>query len=332
MARNQHTIEKMQPVWDDLRVLIQRFRSRGARQMSPDDIARLEHLYRQSTIHLAQLRSRSTNQKLIEQVNHLVADAHSLIYAAPRDNFAARIVRFYLTGFSRSIARTWKFHAASFLIFIIGVAGGYYASMRDPMAAYSLMMTDDFRMPGSSAEQLEAVLRSGRDYDATEKLQFMTFLLTHNTKVGFRAVAWGILCGVPTFFLMLYTGGFMGAFTAVHAQKGVVAEWWAWILPHGVTEIGAVILCGGAGLLLGMAIVHPGKLTRRASLVRAGRETLRVSLGVIPMFILAGFIESFVRQSHWTTDQRFAFALATLIAWAIYFTAGAIIERRQRLA
>lgn len=297
--------------------------------MSPDDIARLEQRYRQTTIHLAQLRSRSTNRQLIEQVNRLVADAHSLIYAAPRDNIAKRIVRFYVSGFSRAIARTWKFQVASLLLLVFGVIGGYAASMRDPIAAYALIIPDDYRLPGASDEQLLAVLRGGRDMGATDKLYFMSFLLTHNTKVGFRAMSGGILAGIPTIFLMSYTGAFMGAFTAVHAQRGVVEEWWAWILPHGVTEIGAIILCGGAGLLLGMAVLRPGKLSRQASIVIAGREALRISLGVIPMFILAGFIESFVRQSHWTTEQRFLFAAITAIAWTIYITAGTIIERRS---
>ena len=332
LAQTNQSIQRMQPVWDELRDLITRCKKEGLRRMSPDDIARLEQRYRQTTIHLAQLRSRSTNRQLIDQVNHLVAEAHSLIYAAPKDSFAARIVRFYISGFSRAIARTWKFQTASLLLLLIGTIGGYYASMRDPVAAYALVIPDDYRLPGASEEQLVSVLRGGRDMGATDKLYFMSFLLTHNTKVGFRAMAGGILAGIPTLFLMAYTGAFLGAFTAVHAQQGVVGEWWAWILPHGVTEIGAIVLCGGAGLLLGMAVLRPGKLTRQASLVNAGRESLRISLGVIPMFILAGFIESFVRQSHWTTEQRYAFAAATAIAWAIYFAAGAIIERRTARA
>ena len=75
-----------------------------------------------------------------------------------------------------------------------------------------------------------------------------------------------------------------------------------------MTEIGAIILCGGAGLLLGRAVVRPGELSRADSLRQAGREAAQTCAGVAVMLILAAVIESYLRQSHLSTAARFWFS------------------------
>lgn len=325
-----HFIQRMQPVWEELTALVVRAQRFGPRSLSPDELSRLDRLYRLTTIHLAQVRGRTQNEALLRNLNRLVSKAHSVIYVAPHPNPLTRAVRFYTTGFPRAFARTGRYHAAAAVIFLLGALFGALLTVEEPLGAYVILGPEEIRLPGAPAEQLEAVLRSGRDQSGGEKLMFMSFLLTHNTKVGFTAFALGVLAGVPTVFLMVLNGAMLGAFTTIHHQQGIDAEMWAWLLPHGITEIGAVILCGGAGLMLGMAVVRPGFSTRRERLVSAGREALNLVLGVVPMFILAGFIESFVRQSHWPTADRLWFAAATLGFWMLYFANGYAQERRLR--
>lgn len=116
----------------------------------------------------------------------------------------------------------------------------------------------------------------------------------------------------------------------MHHEKGVAVELWAWLLPHGVTEITAVVLCGGAGLMLGMALLRPGYQTRADSLKAAGKEAVRLVLGVLPMFILAGFVEGFVRDSHLSTETRFACASGFALFWMIYFWSGHYVDERVK--
>jgi uncharacterized membrane protein SpoIIM required for sporulation len=327
--KNAAYFEKAQPVWDELSALLDKAKRVGARGLSAEELARLDRLYRLSTIHLAQVRLRTTNQALVERLNRLVARAHSFIYVAPRQNPLSRFAHFYAVGFARAVARTWRFHMVSFLLFAAGALLAYWGARNDHITAYALL-GDDIRLPGASAEQLQNVLRSNREWTGTEKFQFASMLLTHNTKVGFSAFALGIFCGIPTVFLMLMNGGLLGAFAAVHHARGVETEMWAWILVHGVTELTAIILCGGAGFMLGMAVLRPRYATRAQSLLIAGREALRIALGVVPMFILAGIIESYVRQSQLPVTARLIFACATAIFWASYFRMGAYLESRDR--
>ncbi len=325
----QLLLNKMRPVWDELQKLLERGRRFGPRGLTAQELSQLDRLYRQSAVHLAQLRSRTTNQALIENLNRLVTRAHSFIYVAPRQRILRRIARFYLLGFSRAVARTGRYHLAAALLFCCGGLVAFFSFPDRPEAAYALLPEGETRLPGASAEQLQRVLRSGRGDSDASKLLFSSFLFTHNTRVGIAAFASGVVLGIPTVFLITLNGAMLGTFVSIHHQRGIVAEVWAWLLPHGVTEILAVLLCGGAGLMLGMAVIRPRYRTRRQALKDAGREALYLVLGVVPMFLTAGFIEGFLRQSELDTASRLAFAAATALLWVIYFGTGFWLERRE---
>jgi apolipoprotein N-acyltransferase len=64
----------------------------------------------------------------------------------------------------------------------------------------------------------------------------------------------------------------------------------------------------------------------------AGREAGRICIGVIVMLAAAAIIESYVRQSHWSTTERLAFAAATGLFWLGYIRLGYRCERVQLTA
>lgn len=315
--------------WEELEDLVRKAR-RSLRRLSFDELNRLDVLYRRATIHLAQVATRSRDQQLVGYLNGLTAAAHSLIYLPPRRSVLAGAGRFLTEGFARSIARHLRLHALSAALLLGGALLAWYLSMTDTLAAYALSMPGDVRQPGSTREQLEAVLRHGRDEQGGMKFLFASFLFQNNLKVGMRAIAAGLLAGVPTIVLMIYNGMILGWFIAIHQQAGVSAEAWAWILPHGVTEIGAIILCGGVGLMLGRAVVRPGRTSRADSLRQAGREAARTCAGVAVMLVFAAVIESYLRQSHLSTAARFCFAGGTAVFWTAYIGFGVLRERAAR--
>jgi uncharacterized membrane protein SpoIIM required for sporulation len=260
-------------------------------------------------------------------LNGLTAAAHSLIYLPPRRPVFAGVLRFLSEGFARSIARNWRFHAVSAALLLGGALLAYYLCTTDVMAAYALSMPGDPRQPGATREQLEAALRANRDEGSGMKFFFASFLFQNNFKVGVTAMALGVLAGVPTILLMIYNGMILGWFVAVHHQAGITWEMWAWILPHGVTEIGAIVLCGGVGLMLGRSVLRPGEQSRGDSLRQAGIETGRTCVGMGLMLVAAAIIESYLRQSHLSTGARLGFAAITAVFWTLYVAYGALRER-----
>jgi uncharacterized membrane protein SpoIIM required for sporulation len=111
----------------------------------------------------------------------------------------------------------------------------------------------------------------------------------------------------------------LGAMTAIHAAKGLGVDWWAWVLPHGITELSAICLCGAAGLALGQATLFPGELSRRDALVARGRAAGTLVGGAIGMLLLAGLIEGIFRQTVTDVSTRMEVAGGTALLWTLYF-------------
>jgi uncharacterized membrane protein SpoIIM required for sporulation len=67
-----------------------------------------------------------------------------------------------------------------------------------------------------------------------------------------------------------------------------------WI--HGTLEISSIIIAGAAGITLGNSILFPGTYSRRISFMIGAKEGLKMIVSLIPIFITAGFLESFVTR------------------------------------
>ena len=87
---------------------------------------------------------------------------------------------------------------------------------------------------------------------------FASFLFTHNAEVGLMAFALGFVAGVPTALLLFGNGLTLGAFSALFFSRGLGLAYLGWLLPHGVVELTAAVLCGGAGFALARGVLFPG--------------------------------------------------------------------------
>jgi len=83
---------------------------------------------------------------------------------------------------------------------------------------------------------------------------------------------------------------------------------WSFVAPHGVLELPAIFIAGGAGLMIAHGLLFPGVLTRRDSLAQSGATAVRLLLGVIPMLVVAGVIEGFLSPSRLSATTKFLFA------------------------
>jgi hypothetical protein len=130
----------------------------------------------------------------------------------------------------------------------------------------------------------------------------------------------------------------VGSVIAVGAAHHKTALVCAIMAPHGVIELSAIMISGGAGLVLGYAVINPGNVTRRDAIVLAAQDAVKLMLGVVPMFLVAGLIEgtiSPVGKGLFRTDlSRLVFGAATGILLATYLAAGdrifARLSRRRR--
>jgi uncharacterized membrane protein SpoIIM required for sporulation len=112
----------------------------------------------------------------------------------------------------------------------------------------------------------------------------------------------------------------VGGVAALFAHASYGLDFWATIAPHGVIELSAIQIAGGAGLLLAGAIIAPGRLRRRDALVRSGRRAGTLVIGTAALLVVAGTIEGFVSPQRLSPEVRLAVGALTAVALLLYFT------------
>src|SRR3989449_6563306 len=100
-------------------------------------------------------------------------------------------------------------------------------------------------------------------------------IITNNVQVAFFAFAFGITAGIGTLLLLTLNGLFFGAVLGLFANYGLAGWLLTFVAGHGVLELTAIFIAGGAGLLVARALIAPGDLTRRDAPVLARRRAAR---------------------------------------------------------
>ena len=102
-------------------------------------------------------------------------------------------------------------------------------------------------------------------------------IMTNNIKVGILAFAGGVTFGLLTVYVLIYNGILVGALAGLFFHHGKSYEFWAYIVPHGMIELTAIFIAGGAGLLMGYKLFVPGQVFQRLSIKDTG-ETFRPTI------------------------------------------------------
>jgi uncharacterized membrane protein SpoIIM required for sporulation len=140
----------------------------------------------------------------------------------------------------------------------------------------------------------------------------------NNFQVSFFAFSGGILLGLGTIYVLVSNGFMLGVLAAGVTSTSAGVQFWAFVAPHGVIELPAIIISGAAGLLIGQALVDPGPYSRLDALRVAGREAAVIMLGVISFLAVAGIVEGFFSPALIPVTVKFVGAAGLAIAFACY--------------
>jgi uncharacterized membrane protein SpoIIM required for sporulation len=319
--------------WQELEDLIALADRDGVRALTAGQLARLPHLYRATLSALSVARSISLDQALTQYLESLVGRAYFVVYGT-RQHLRSQIWDYLSWRWPAAVRRRWR---ALLLAFVLTVAGASVAFVmtRDNMDYYYTFMGEmaQGRTPASSTSELRGVLY---DNDATASSMLGTFaaqLFSNNARVGILAFALGFVVGLPTAFLLFYNGLVLGAFAALYASRGLSIDLWGWLLPHGVTELSAVMLAGAGGFTIAAAIAFPGVKSRLENLRDHGKDAARIVIGCVIMLFFAGMIEGIFRQTVTSVPVRYTVAGVTAVWWLFYFlVVGRRREDEDRLA
>lgn len=309
-------------VWRELEALVDRVEARGIDALSPEELHRLPTLYRAALSSLSVARAISLDRNVLAYLERLAARAH---LAAYRPSYGRLATLRDAVGrvFPALLWRRRGLLALAATAMVLGGALGFGLTMAD-MDRYELLAgVDPDRSPATSTDDLRDILYTSPDDGLSP---FAAFLWHHNGSIALGCVALGALAGIPVILLLLYNGLHLGAVVALYTSRDLGLELWLWMLPHGVTELLAIVVAGAAGLGLGRAVLFPGELKRGAALALAGRDAGALAVGAVAMLLVAALIEGYFRQLVQDLGVRALVSVAGLVFWIVYI---GVLGRRR---
>ena len=290
-------------------MLVDRSNKGGISTLEHRELQELGLLYRQTASDLATVREDVTSNQLAFYLNQLLGRAHNLIYMGHKPKISG-LVRFYAQTFPRVFRETFRQTLLALLIFVVTGIATWAVTIHDPTFAHRMLgpqMMDTIErkeMWTQSIVTIKPLAASG--------------ILTNNLAVSFTTFAMGITAGIGTIWMMVTNGMLIGVIGAATWRAGMALQLWTFVAPHGVLELPAIFIAGGAGLEIARGMLFPGLLPRRESLAQAGGRAARLVLGIVPMLIVAGIIEGFVSPSGIAKPLKLLLAAVLFAALTAY--------------
>lgn len=302
--------------WQELEQLLEQTAGTDLKALGVDGARRLGKLYRSTSNDLVRARTEQIDASITDYLNDLVARSYAVVYATDRGSRAMTLFRFFASGYPALVrAEAPMIFLSAFLLFG-GAALGAAVYAIDPDARGILIPEQHAEM--TPAERVAADEGDG-NHEGSEAAAFSSFLFTHNIQVTFLVFALGITAGIGSAALLFANGVPLGALAVEYHQAGYGLFFWAWILPHGIPELTAIVVAGAAGLILGRGIVAPGRRRIRDALTHEARRAARLVVGTMPVLVLAGLIEGTISQMHAPGMPYFAkLAFAAIVGIALY--------------
>ncbi len=252
---------------------------------------RLSQLYVQITDDLSYSRTYYPNRTVRYYLNNLSQSLYLWIYKFRKDD-SNTVAKFWKEELPAIMWHSRKDLLISFLIFVLSIAAGYFSCVQDPDFVNQILgngyvsMTEDNIAKGDP-------LAVYKDDDA-----FMMFLqiTSNNVRVSLITFLFGLIVGVGTIGILIGNGVMVGAFHHLFFRHDLGFEAIVTILQHGALELSAIVIAGAAGIQIGRGWFFPGTFSRGKSFRYAANRGFKIMLGVIPVIILAGVIESYITR------------------------------------
>jgi uncharacterized membrane protein SpoIIM required for sporulation len=309
-----------QDEWTELEVSLDRALGHTAGEPAVGAVsgAHVAALYRRTCEHLALARARSYPAHIVDRLERVTADAHQLIYHR-REFGLARVWNIVTVDFPSAVRTQASYvavAAATFLLPTVATGLLVYWQPELILSVVSSEMAASFEdMYSPSADSI------GRTRTATTDWMMFGFYIRNNVGVAFQCFAGGLFAGLGSLFFLAYNGAFSGALAGYLTARGLSPTFYSFIATHSAFELTAIVLSGAAGLKIGHALLAPGRLTRRHSLVLATRDSAILLYGVTAMLLVAAAVEAFWSSATWLPSAvKYSVAAICWTAVLGYFT------------
>ena len=255
------------------------------------DPDRLAELFVEVTDDLSYAKTFFPESRTARYLNDLAAEIHQAIYQNKRED-RHRFASFWRWEVPLTVRAAHREMTLALAIFVVAMGIGVVSTLSDDGFARLIMGDAYINMTLSNIEKGDpmAVYKQMGEVDMFMAITF------NNVRVSFIAFAMGLLASFGTAYILLVNGIMLGTFHTFLFQQDYLFESLLVVYIHGTLEISAIIIAGGAGLVMGNSLLFPGTYTRGQAFMRAARRGVKIIVGLVPIFIAAGFLEGFVTR------------------------------------
>ncbi len=286
----------------------------NASVMTPDELA---DQFIQLTDDLAFARTYYPKTRTLSYLNSLSQKTHQEIYRNKREK-GSRIPKFIAVELPLILNSARPYFLLSLLVFMAAWALG----------AVSAYVDDDFLRVIAGDQYVNMTLDNIEKgdpmavYSTMEEMPMFLGITFNNVFVSFYVYIMGLLTPLGTMFQIFRNGIMVGAFQAFFYHKNLLGVSTFAIMIHGTLELSAIVLAVGAGLIMGKYLLFPGTYPRKESFVYGVKKSIKIMIGLVPVFIVAGFLEGFVTRFYnsmetWVNISIIALSL-TFIVWYFF--------------
>ena len=329
-ARERHAIVASgTPRWSVFAARLDQAQRRGLGSLGEEGVRAFVAEYRDLAADLARLQTAARGRERDEvfYLSRLMAGAHNLLYRG-RTLSVRDVWRTFAIDAPREVRRSWRPILLAALLLFGPMAIAHTAVVRNPAVARVFI-------PAAMLDRAEDGVKraaEGRGYISDPELfrpVMATSIIANNVQVTFGAFALGIGFGIGTVIVLVTNGVSIGGVFGLYAAKGIGRLLLAFVAPHGVLELTAICIAGGAGLLLAAGLLIPGARSRRDALRENARRAIRLIAGSTVLLLIAGTIEGFVSPIEtWPLSWKLGVSAVTAVFLVIYLMGG----RRRRAA
>lgn len=298
--------------WQRLDSLLRKVEQKRLKSLQSGEIRELASLYRSVAADLARARTQEVGKTLTHNLQSLTTRGYTQIYQGSRKQEWQAVREFYRWGFPALVQQTFPYILTATFLFLFAAVVAWWYAWQDP--SFMPLMVPE-RLISQVRDRGELWMGS---IVGIEPLASSNIMI-NNISVSFAAVAGGITAGLYTIYIMVLNGLLIGAIGTLVGQNNLAYPFWAFVFPHGALELPAIFFAGGAGLLIGKAMLFPGKYRRWDAIKVNASLAAQLVFGIVPLLIIAGIIEGFFSPSPIIPDPiKYLAGIGLLILLVMY--------------
>lgn len=263
---------------------------------------------------LAYAKTFYPESKTTAYLNKLAAGFHHTIYKNRKEN-SNRFLLFWKFELPLLFKRYHKEILWSFLFFMTFFFVGMISAKYDDTFV-RLIMGDAY------IDMTTANIAKGDPFGVyKDKSTFgmLYGIASNNLYITVVTYVTGLFFSLGTVFILFKNGIMLGAFEYFFISKGLGLQSVLVVFIHGTLEISAIIIAGGAGLVLGNSILFPKTYTRMVSMMRGAKHGIKIIVGILPIVVVAAIFESFLTRHTEMPAWLSIFILAASFCFIVWY-------------